>query len=437
MRFRPIYHSLRHQGRSPQRRRSRARCCLGLESLEDRTPLSAGLTTAVDAPVAARAVEIVLIDEERILTLEWASLEFGAQSTTSAPLSTASFDPPTSTPPLANDITPLGVAQASGTTSSSTNAGGSVAPPALSFGLTALVESATLPALAPGRAGGGSVTQVSADFGPDRPLLADGPLIPELIGERLSDGIGMIPGGQMFSIMLGPGPWRPSVPANDDDDTDMSFAGTLENIDTLADSPTPTTMTSSPGRTTGRPWSVVLTEPQLLADSSIEVAGASGLSYLASSGLSGLDTALSSGAVDEVFAGEDGVATEPVLAASIATGGISLNVLLGGPDLPGKADARCRAGRPAGAIARDVAGAGRHAVDRIVRLSDVGASGSGAGGDVRRSRRGVGNRVGLGRVRDRHGPGSGADVPRHPRWRPVQPGTETRRCRASPRPATT
>ena len=128
------------------------------------------------------------------------------------------------------------------------------------------------------------------------------------------------------------------MPANDDDDTDMSFAGTLENIDTLADSPTPTTMTSSPGRTTGRPWSVVLTEPQLLADSSIEVAGASGLSYLASSGLSGLDTALSSGAVDEVFAGEDGVATEPVLAASIATGGISLNVLLGGPDLPGKAD---------------------------------------------------------------------------------------------------
>ena len=78
----------------------------------------------------------------------------------------------------------------------------------------------------------------------------------------------------------------------------------------------------------------------MLADSSVEVAGASGLSYLAGAGLSGLDSGLSAGTVDEVFAGEDGEATEPVLPASITAGGISLNVLLGGPDLPSKVDAR-------------------------------------------------------------------------------------------------
>ena len=71
----------------------------------------------------------------------------------------------------------------------------------------------------------------------------------------------------------------------------MSFAGTLENIDALDDSPTPTATTSSPGRALGRPWSVVITEPQIMADSSVEVAGASGLSYLASASLSGLDSA--------------------------------------------------------------------------------------------------------------------------------------------------
>ena len=92
MRFRPIYHSIRHQGQSPQRRRARAACRLALESLEDRTPLSAGLTTAVEAPVVARAVEIVLVDEERILTLGWSSLEPGVQPTKSARFET--FDRP-------------------------------------------------------------------------------------------------------------------------------------------------------------------------------------------------------------------------------------------------------------------------------------------------------------------------------------------------------
>ena len=156
---------------------------LGLESLEDRTPLSTGLTTAVEAPVVAGAVEIVLIDKERILTLGWPSLEFNAQPTTSS-----RFRHLLSTRRPARccrRTTPLpGLVEASGTMSSTKVVGVLVEPPA---GLHALVESGNVLALAQSGAVSGIVTRVSADLRAGRPL-PDEAFISETIGERLPDG---------------------------------------------------------------------------------------------------------------------------------------------------------------------------------------------------------------------------------------------------------
>ena len=51
----------------------------------------------------------------------------------------------------------------------------------------------------------------------------------------------------------------------------MSFAGTLENIETLAGFSPKMIIPLSTGHATGRPWSFILSEPSVQVDSSTEV----------------------------------------------------------------------------------------------------------------------------------------------------------------------
>ena len=89
--------------------------------------------------------------------------------------------------------------------SSTTLPGGLVEPPTLSFGMTALVESGTLPASAQSGAVRGIVTQVSADLGVGRPLPEE-PFISDSFGEHLPDGTVTMPFGvPMLLAIYGPG----------------------------------------------------------------------------------------------------------------------------------------------------------------------------------------------------------------------------------------
>jgi hypothetical protein len=145
---------------------------------------------------------------------------------------------------------------------------------------------------------------------------------------------GWQPGGPMLSLAL----WRGgSLATSNDDELDMSFAGTLETIETPDEPSMWMTTPMSTGHTSGRSLSFFVTEPSVPVDSSAELPGTGALSYLASAGEATLDTALLASAVDEVLAWEEN-ATEPVLPGSITAGGLSLSVLLGGPDMPVRTD---------------------------------------------------------------------------------------------------
>jgi hypothetical protein len=330
----------RHATSDSRRRRPRPACQFQWESLENRTPLSSGLAGGVEPPVNVLAVEVGLFALRVERAVEWAILEAdGAQ--------------PTASPTLPAN---LGIVPATSATGldPATNAlllagpGAFVEPLAnASSGDTASLIQAN----APGASLDPGAFQATIDhdigIGPtDNPLLnalgqvtnADGPLADNTNLVDHFDDQADLP----FFPESGPGfpmgqsPARAVTPANTDDEVgDMSYAGALETIDSNDSFVALTTTTSiTTGRAPGRAMSFLFMDLAVQPESSAEVLvpGTGLLTYLATGGRSIIDSELSGSIVDEVPTGDD-IGAEPVLPASITAGGISLNVLLGGPDL--------------------------------------------------------------------------------------------------------
>jgi hypothetical protein len=112
-------------------------------------------------------------------------------------------------------------------------------------------------------------------------------------------------------IPMGPAPGRSLSPTNNDDDqaTDMSYAGPLESIEVYDGFSTWTATTISTGRATGHALSFVVSDPSLQIDARSEVPSTSGLSYLAKGGGTTLYSPTSAG--DDVLTGDDG-STDPI-----------------------------------------------------------------------------------------------------------------------------
>ena len=133
-------------------------------------------------------------------------------------------------------------------------------------------------------------------------------------------------------IPMGPAPWRGKSQTNNNDNqaTDMSYAGSLESIE-MDDGFSTWTATPQPtGRAAGHAMNFIVTDPSLQFDARSEGPTISGLSYLATGGGETLYGPTSAG--DDAY-NSDESSTEPNSPASITVGGVSLNVLLSGGDL--------------------------------------------------------------------------------------------------------
>ncbi len=136
-------------------------------------------------------------------------------------------------------------------------------------------------------------------------------------------------------FVMGPAPWRGISPtiSNVDNNTDMSDAGPLEPIEVDDGLATSSAAPLATGRATANALSLLIINAGVQVDSTSELSNTSGLSYLATGGSAGLLSAPSAAAVDDWLAGDEG-STEPVLPVAITAGGVSLNILLGGADVP-------------------------------------------------------------------------------------------------------
>jgi hypothetical protein len=370
---------------SPSRRRCQpgAGCSFRVECLENRLPLSSGLSGAIAATTGLPGAEWKPLLADRSLAIEWTAvaadraIEWSANSVpfwlATVEASSAAADTPTEASPnivpswfagletgsapslsLAQiaSIIPadfVAIAPSGGTASAlitlaqSGNAGSpgnDVAP--------ALISELNLPSAAITLAQGGNftpppndvATSLVAELNVSSSALTSGPRN-EIAGVALAVTHDMeegeFSGGPMAfaaAMPMGPAPWRGGTSASaSDDEPDFSEAGTLETID-LSDG---SFMSSSPasGRALWRGWIFRYTDPLAPVDASGEMPGTTVLSYLATTGTQATETALATSPADDVLSwAETENENEPVLPPAISAGGVSLSLLLGGPDLP-------------------------------------------------------------------------------------------------------
>jgi hypothetical protein len=326
MNFHFIFHELRTKKSAPRGRRSRSMLRLEAESLENRTPLSSGLGTAMEPIVvrpaseigmyfpASPAIELTSL-QFRVFDLAVSSVKLEVASATGVLVATESFDPAAANAtendppsgPVGAVVSPIissdevdGVVTFEGSQASSESAAGRA--------------SATVPPDAPsGTPGFGAEMHATVDdstFGPgDDSEIPPFPPLPGFITELLM--------------------WRASSPTSaddDDDDSDMSYSGPLEPIL----EPTGVSEFSTTAPATGRPLSPVFTGRSLQLESYGEYSDPSGLSYLATG--QGGAPSFESSADDESLAWDEAT-DEPLAPGSISTGGLSLAHLLSGSEM--------------------------------------------------------------------------------------------------------
>ena len=351
--------------------------CLRLECLENRTPLSSGLIVGIEAVIASRAVEIGSVMPGSPVHFELASIEANsidqAISTASSETGFMNLAPsasPSSTPPslpaLETFLSGAPVGASVSVISSTASPDGIVArgqvgnlsQPAAVEVISQLPQNELLST-------SGNVLATAGDTIPMIDVTGDSDVdaISQLphsallstsgnVFTRAGDPISMIEDGdgEFMLSQLRPGPFmmgpvlgRFSFQTNNDDeqDADMSFAGSLESIEMDDGFSTWTTTPQTTGRATGRAPSFFVTDPSLQLDVRNEGPSTTGLSYLATGG--GGSTLYSpTSAGDDVLTWDDD-STEPISPAAITVSGVSLSLLLSDPDLtintaPGKLD---------------------------------------------------------------------------------------------------
>jgi hypothetical protein len=313
-------------------RRPRAGRCLQLESLENRTPLSTGLGAGAEAPVIVQTVEVGQFIPRLALAVELTTLA------TSSSQAAISPDPlvnllyaPTNALTSQGDVPATVAVGTLAQVPSNAAIGASATAPLSVEGVDPSVASGQRQVLVQRDVEVGNLESQMTDLlgraGGTLSLAEGG----EELMAHLDDGgdFAYMPGP---NFPMGPAPLRTgSVASADNDNSDVSYSGPLEIMDSDDGLSTSTTTAMSTGRTTGRPMSFFFTEPSIQVDSSSEVPNTGGLSYLATGGWSTVDSVPSGAVVDDLFAGEES-STEPVSPAAITAGGLSLNILLGGPD---------------------------------------------------------------------------------------------------------
>jgi hypothetical protein len=334
MLVRPIF-SPPIKSRNPKGRRPRAGCLMQLEALENRTPLSAGLGGGVESVLVLQAAEIARSVPATIHAIEWATFVDSGQATMTSGISTLTSDLLTSSSAPASEFPAASLIAALVPSSSSEPLSPAVASSSVSLGaLDGISVSASTRTQQAQRDAGGELSGLLSAFGPSLRGVSISPPPDLLMADRFDDGGEPPP---LYLIAMGSNVFRPT--SSNDDGTDMTFAGPLEDFEALASSSPWMTTPLSTGHATGHSWSFLLTEPSVQVDADGDVPAASGLSYLASAEWSTLESAPSAAAVDDVLAWEDS-STEPALPVSITAGGVSLNILLGGPDIPSPNDSR-------------------------------------------------------------------------------------------------
>jgi hypothetical protein len=362
-----IFHRPPIKYRNPRGRRFPNGLCLRLECLENRTPLSSGLILGIEAVIVSRAVEIGSVMPGSPVHFEQASIEANsidqALSTGSSETGFLNLAPsasPSSTPPSvpALEMFPSSAPVGASVSAVSSMAGpdgivargqvGNLSQPAAVEAISQLPQSELLST-------SGNVLARAGDTIPMIDVTGDSDVdaisqLPhsELLSTsgnvftRVGDPISMIEDGDgdfTFS-QVRPGPPMMGPPlgrfsfqtGNDDDDqdTDMSFAGSLESIEMDDGISTWTTTPQTTGRATGRAPSFFVTDPSLQLDVRNEGPSTTGLSYLATGGGATLDSPTSAG--DDLQIWNDD-STEPISSAAITVSGVSLSLLLSDPDL--------------------------------------------------------------------------------------------------------
>ena len=274
MLIRPIFRTPWLKSQNPRGRRPRAGCSLELESLENRTPLSAGLTAPAESALVVQAVDIALFFPGRTLELQWASLEAAEQPTISAQASVFALDFFMNALPSTIDLAATAALEGPAPAPANSAIAEEITPgiPPSGFGAT-LVTGAT-EAFGQSGAAGGSPVRPSND--PSGMTIVSG-FDQGGVGDALSHFDGDADPPLPFGYLMGVAQFRANgQPTNSDDDTDMSFAGTLDGIDTVVGSSPWTTTAMSGGRAAGRLWNILLTEPLAQVDASGEVPAPAG-----------------------------------------------------------------------------------------------------------------------------------------------------------------
>jgi hypothetical protein len=325
-----IFHRPPIKYRNARGRRFPNGLCLRLECLENRTPLSSGLIVGIEAVIASRAAEIGSVMPGSPVHLEQASIEANsidqAISTASSETGFMNLAPsasPSSTPPS------LPVLE---TFLSSAPVGASVS----------VISSTASPDGIVARGQVGSLSQPAAVEAisqlPRRELLSTSGNVLARAGDTIpmnddpddTDGPPFPPRPDPF---MGPVLGRSNFQTNNDDDdqdTDMSFAGSLESFEMDDGFSAWMTTPQTTGRAIWHAPSFFVTDPSLQLDARNEGPSTTGLSYLATGGGATLDSPTSAG--DDVLTWDDD-STEPISPAAITVSGVSLSVLLSDPDL--------------------------------------------------------------------------------------------------------
>jgi hypothetical protein len=129
-------------------------------------------------------------------------------------------------------------------------------------------------------------------------------------------------------------------PSSGEGETDMNYAGALESLQAIDGVTSSTTEVVSNGaRAAARSWTMRLTEPHIQVDSTSDIPATSGSPNVAITDGEDGESGPSAAGVDAVLAWEDGTA-EPALSTPITAGGASLDILLGGSDVPLANDSR-------------------------------------------------------------------------------------------------
>jgi hypothetical protein len=327
-----IFYKPRIKNRNARSRRFLSGPCLRLEALENRTPLSSGLVVGIEAVVASRAVETGSVIPGQPQRLEWTMVEVTsvdqAISTVSSETGFTNLTPSQrhsttspSLPALETNLSNAPVGTMLSTTSSSAVSDW-IATPDLRGALTQPAVGGAKAELPPNE-----VLSIAGNV-KQRPVN-----VTSIIGDVEIDG-------DLSFFPLRPGPFMTMGPAaahgssqtnsNDDQETDMSYAGSLESIEMDDVFSTWTAAPPATGRASGHALSYIVTDPSLQFDARSEGPTISGLSYLATGGGSTLYTPTSAG--DDVHTSDES-SSEPISPALIIGGGVSLNVLLIGPDM--------------------------------------------------------------------------------------------------------